>query len=157
MNFLKKIYISEVELYGEKDIYYYFNLINEKFDSNVFKSSKIEGTIMSTEPLTYKIRSNSFLDSDQKVPEVWKTSILVTLTKEGIGTSFTIVPSTGLITKFFYAVFILSFIINLIRGSFFKEPSSVFTLLPFLVIFYLLDFLSKRKLLNEFKRQIISI
>lgn len=82
MNLLKKIYINEVELYGEKDIYYYFNLINEKFENNTFNSSEVEGTIMSTEPLTYKIRSNSFLESDPKLPEYFKTSIKVVLQKK---------------------------------------------------------------------------
>ncbi len=156
MNLLQKFYIGEVVLYGEKDIYYYFNLINEKFENNTFNSSEVEGTIMSTEPLTYKIRSNSFLESDPKLPEVFKTCIKVVLQKEGSGTSFTILPKTGIFTMIFYSALIIGFVINLIKGTFFKEPSGILTFLPFFTIFYFLDFVSKRKLINDFKKQILS-
>ena len=82
MSLLNKLFYKEIELHGDKDIYSYFNLINEKFENKIFSSSDLEGSIMSTEPLIYKIRSSTFPNNSPQLPDFWKTSIRVILQKK---------------------------------------------------------------------------
>lgn len=155
MNLLNKFRNREIELYGEKDIYSYFNLINEKFESKIFSSSDLEGTILSTEPLTYKLRSNSFPNNSPQIPEVWKTSIIVAIQKKGTGTMFSILPKTGIHTLIIYAFVLLIFVVNLINDTLFKQPSNIIAPVIVFAIFYLLDKFAKKRLINEFKEQVL--
>jgi hypothetical protein len=155
MNLLSKFYNKEIEFYGDKDIYVYFNLINEKFENKIFASSDLEGSILSTEPLVYKIRSNIFPNNSHQIPNFWKTNIRVVLQKKGTGTQFNIYPITGAYNWIICSILLIIIVVKLINGPLFTQPSEIFGPIICITILYLLDNFAKRSLISDFKEQIL--
>lgn len=149
-----KIPESELNFHGPNKPYEYFNVINELCErKNWIESPELDGRFISNDPLQYKFISNSF--PNHRIPDEWKTSIIVTLEKTGTGTSFRTRTKNSINTWVISIIFIIGVFVFLF--SIFQEQQSKMEIVPLMLLYvgYLVyERHLKRRLIAKFKEKV---
>ena len=145
---------EDIEFYGSKDIYEYFNIINRACEKpSAFYDPILDGEIIRSEPLEYKFYSQSFLYWGKS--RIGRPTILVSLEKKENGTKFFIQPKAGITLWIVVAVFLFQLILFLFVNEFKKADSTLFIgSLAVILLVYFTERFHIRTVIDDFKNAI---
>lgn len=146
---------DDLQFYGTKDPYTYFNLINEKIEKTSFFSEPVlDGELLRTEPLEYRFISHAF--PNNRMHDSWKTRIDVKIERDSTGSVFYIEPKAGVTLWVFAGVFLISIIVSITRLEFaiFYSRGFLFTII-LLAALYIIERFNIRRLIDRFKKEML--
>lgn len=145
----------DLEFFGPKEPYTYFNLINEKIEKKSFFSEPVlDGELLRVQPLEYRFITHAF--PNNRMHDSWKTRIDVKIEKTTGGSIFTVEPKTGAALWVFGPVIMLTILYNLFTGNFKLLIDLKFLLFPGIVIgFYFIERFNVRRLIDRFKTEVL--
>lgn len=145
---------TELEFVGNKKPYDYFNIINEKCEKKSWHDIPLlRGELLSTEPLQYKFYSDFF--PNNKVPQSFKTSIIVTLENSAEETRFIIKTKAGVPFWILCSIFSFTFLLEVYKTIFEKHNiGTLFSPAIFIVAFYSLEFYILKRLIRNFRNEV---
>jgi hypothetical protein len=145
-----KLPVSDLELTGPKDIYDYFNAINNMCEKpSLFYDPVLDEEILRTEPLEYKFYTQSFFYWGKG--KAGRPTITVRLEKTNGGTCFYIQPKAGIALWIFALISILQLLLSLYMVDY-KVFIATFICL---VIVYCFERYQIRTLIDNFKKELL--